>query len=85
MTTKHYFNIQLAKDMNLTQAVVYENLKFMLLVRKEHDINHFLEVMPYLGKNQIRASLNRLKAEGYIDFHRPDASNKHLQEYKILK
>lgn len=85
MTTKHYFNIHLAKDMNLTQAVVYENLKLMLLVRKEHDINHFLEVMPYLGKNQVRASLNRLKAEGYIEINTLDKNNKYFKEYKILK
>lgn len=77
--TKHYFNIDVAKEVGINAAIVFQNLAFWIGHNEEKNLNfhdgkywtfNSVETMkaniPYMTANQIRLSLQKLKDAEYI-------------------
>lgn len=79
MSAHHGFDPEVAADVGMSAAVIYQNIVFWCSKnaannRNEHDGRHytynsisaFEELFPYLSAKQIRVALDKLESEGYI-------------------
>lgn len=75
----HHFDTDIAKEVGVNAAVVFQNILFWCTKNKangEHfydgrywtynSIKAWHELLPYLTEKQIRISINKLKEHGYI-------------------
>jgi hypothetical protein len=78
-TLSHSFNVEIASEVSMAGAVIYNNIKFWMTHNKTKDQNFFdgyywtynstkafAEFFPYLTQRQIRTALNKLEDAGYI-------------------
>lgn len=77
---KHYFSIEIAKEVGVNAAVVFQNLHFWIQHNEEKQINYhdgkywtynsvetMKTVLPYMTANQIRLALQKLKEAELIE------------------
>jgi len=75
----HQFDTEIAKELNVNCAIIYNNLKFWCEKNKANDKNFYdgnywtynsvkawKELFPYLGESQIKNALKKLEDECYI-------------------
>lgn len=76
---QHHFNIKIAEQYGILEAVLLENLKFWIAKNIANGVNYydgdywtynsikaFQTLFPYASEKQIRSALNNLKEEGII-------------------
>ena len=75
----HQFNTEIAEDLGINAAVLYQNMIFWCLKNKANNTNHYndnywtynsvrawKELFPYLGESAIKTALKKLEDEEYI-------------------
>ena len=75
----HKFNIDIAKDVGVNAAILYDNIQWWCIKNRANDKNFYdgeywtynsvkawAELLPYLGKKQIENALKKLEEFGYI-------------------
>jgi DNA-binding PadR family transcriptional regulator len=77
--TKHYFRVEVAKEVGINAAVIYENIAYWIkhnakTGKNEKDGKHWMystqkelsEQFDYLSLKQVRTALDKLESAGYI-------------------
>ncbi len=78
-TTEHSFNIEIAQELGIEEAVLYKNILYWVENNKANNKNFkdgrywtynsvsaFLELFPYMSEYKISSALKKLEEAGYI-------------------